>query len=151
MEDQCMKEEQEDQGFVFKDRRKISLDETEEEAAAAASAGEAPPSEETRQESRSDSAEPSPETDSRQRSALLPEVNFSTFVFSLSSSALVHLGEIPEPVSKRMQPDLGLAKQIIDTLGMIDEKTRGNLDADEERLLKGILYDLRMRFVQKNK
>jgi Domain of unknown function (DUF1844) len=151
MEDQYMKEEQEDQGFVFKDRRKISLDETEEEAAPAASAGEAPPSEEMGQESGSAYAEQAQETDSRQSRALLPEVNFSTFVFSLSSSALVHLGEIPEPMSNRMQPDLGLAKQIIDTLGMIDEKTRGNLDADEERLLKGILYDLRMRFVQKSK
>jgi len=81
----------------------------------------------------------------------LPEVNFSTFIFSLSSSALVHLGEIPEPVSRRMHQDLGLAKQIIDTLGMIEEKTRSNLDADEDRLIKGVLYDLRMRFVQKSK
>ncbi len=146
-----MKEEQEGQGFVFKDRRKISLDETQEEPGPATSAGEATSSEEAPQESQSASGEPAQKTDSgSQRSALLPEVNLSTFVFSLSSSALVHLGEIPEPVSNRMQQDLGLAKQIIDTLGMIDDKTRGNLDADEERLLKGVLYDLRMRFVQKS-
>ena len=59
----------------------------------------------------------------------------ATFIFSLSSSALVHLGEIPEPETNRTL-DLPIAKQIIDTLGMLQEKTKGNLDQDEERLLK---------------
>ncbi|HAA04910.1 MAG TPA: DUF1844 domain-containing protein [Syntrophobacteraceae bacterium] len=146
-----MNQEPEDQGFVFKDRRKISLDETSEEPAAATSTGEPSPTGEPDRESQAAAAEPSRKTDSSRHSTVLPEVNFSTFVFSLSSSALVHLGEIPEPVSNQMQQDLGLAKQIIDTLGMIADKTSGNLDADEERLIKGILYDLRMRFVQKSK
>ncbi len=74
----------------------------------------------------------------------------STFIFSLSSSALVHLGEIPEPQTNRTEVDLPIAKQIIDTLGMLQEKTKGNLDQDEERLLKSVLYDLRMRYVQKS-
>jgi hypothetical protein len=77
-------------------------------------------------------------------------VSLSTFVFSLSSSALVHLGEIPEPDTQRVQLDLPMAKQIIDTLGMLQEKTRGNLDADEDHLLKTVLYDLRLRYVQKS-
>ena len=60
----------------------------------------------------------------------------ATFIFSLSSSALVHLGEIPEPETNQTNVDLPIAKQIIDTLGMLQEKTKGNLDPDEERLLR---------------
>lgn len=140
-----MKEDQVDQGFVFKDSRKISLDDPQTEPEVATATEAETPSGEASEET------PPQNDDSGTHSMPLPEVNFSTFVFSLSSSALVHLGEIPEPVSRRMHQDLGLSKQIIDTLGMIEEKTRGNLDADEDRLIKGVLYDLRMRFVQKSK
>ena len=80
----------------------------------------------------------------------MPEVSMATFIFSLSSSALVHLGEIPEPETNRSRVDLPIAKQIIDTLGMLQEKTKGNLDQDEERLLRSVLYDLRMRYIQKS-
>ncbi len=147
-----MKEEKEDQGFVFKDRRKISLDDMESEGAAAAEPTAEHPVEEAAQEAKAAFEETSGQSESAGREKVpLPEVNFSTFVFSLSSSALVHLGEIPEPSSRQVHQDLNLAKQIIDTLGVIEEKTRGNLDADEDRLLKGVLYDLRMRFVQKSK
>ena len=79
----------------------------------------------------------------------LPEVTLSTFIFSLSSSALVHLGAIPEPETSVMKVDLPIAKQIIDTLGMLQEKTKGNLDEGEDKLLRSILYDLRMRYVEK--
>jgi hypothetical protein len=72
------------------------------------------------------------------------------FVLSLSSSALVHLGEIPDPENNQAQIDLPMAKQIIDTLGMLQEKTKGNLDQDEDKLLKTMLYDLRLRYVQKS-
>ena len=147
-----MKEEKEDQGFVFKDRRKISLDDAGSEPATTAEQGEARFGDEPVQQAEAGFEEVSRQSESdRQRSVPLPAVNFATFVFSLSSSALVHLGEIPEPASQKMHQDLNLAKQIIDTLGMIEEKTRGNLDADDERLIKGVLYDLRMRFVQKSK
>lgn len=78
----------------------------------------------------------------------LPEVNFSTFVYSLSTSALVHLGEIPEPISEKMDKNLPLAKQTIDILGILQEKTQGNLTQEEENLLNGFLYDLRMRYVK---
>jgi hypothetical protein len=145
-----MKEQKEDQGFVFKDRRKISVDDQEQrpeesrEEPARESASE--------EQARTDFESAARQTESPgEGAAPLPEVNFSTFIFSLSSSALVHLGEIPEPGTQRVHQDLQLAKQIIDTLGMMDEKTRGNLDGNEERLLKSVLYDLRMRFVQKSK
>jgi PBP1b-binding outer membrane lipoprotein LpoB len=78
----------------------------------------------------------------------LPEVSFSTFVYSLSTSALVHLGEIPEPITEKMNKNLPLAKQTIDILGILQEKTKGNLNQDEENLLNNFLYDLRMRYVK---
>ena len=78
----------------------------------------------------------------------LPEVTFSTFIYSLSTSALVHLGEIAEPTTQQMAKNLPLAKQTIDILGLLQDKTKGNLAEDEENLLNSILYDLRMRYVQ---
>jgi outer membrane biosynthesis protein TonB len=78
----------------------------------------------------------------------VPEVNFSAFVYSLSTSALVHLGEIPEPITEKMDKNLPLAKQTIDILGILQEKTKGNLTQEEENLLSSFLYDLRMRYVK---
>jgi hypothetical protein len=81
----------------------------------------------------------------------LPEVNLATFIFSLSSSALLHLGEIPNPDTNAVEVHLPLAKHIIDTLGMLQEKTKGNLEPDEDNLLRSVLYDLRLRYVQKSR
>lgn len=78
----------------------------------------------------------------------MPEVTFSAFVYSLSTSALVHLGEIPEPITEKMDKNLPLAKQTIDILGILQEKTKGNLTQEEENLLSSFLYDLRMRYVK---
>ncbi len=80
-----------------------------------------------------------------------PKLDFATLVLSLSHSALVHLGEAPHPDGDAAQKDLALARQTIDMLGLLEEKTRGNLTGDEERLLSQILYDLRMRFVERSK
>lgn len=78
----------------------------------------------------------------------LPEIDFSSFIFSLSSSALLHLGEIPDPISHKSEKSLPLAKQTIDILAMLQEKTQGNLTAEEERLMENVLYDLRMRYLR---
>ena len=78
----------------------------------------------------------------------LPEINFSTFIISLSTQALMHLGEIPNPMSGKGETDVPVAKQMIDILGMLREKTRGNLDAGEQRLMEDILFDLRMKYVE---
>lgn len=78
----------------------------------------------------------------------LPEIDFSSFIFSLSSSALLHLGEIPDPISHKREKSLPFAKQTIDILAMLREKTQGNLTTEEERLLDNILYDLRMRYIR---
>lgn len=81
----------------------------------------------------------------------LPVLDFATFVLSLSHSALMHLGEAPHPDSHKVDRNLPLAKQTIDLIGMIEEKTKGNLTGEEERLLAQVLYDLRMRYVELTK
>jgi len=78
----------------------------------------------------------------------LPAINFATFIFSLNSSALVQLGIMDDPGSGKKVKNLPLAKQTIDIIGMLDEKTRGNLDQDEKNMLKHILYDLRILYVK---
>lgn len=76
-----------------------------------------------------------------------PEITFGTFVVGLSTQALMHLGEIPDPHGGEMAPDLPAAQQLIDIIGMLQEKTRGNLDHDEQALLDAVLFDLRMKYV----
>jgi hypothetical protein len=81
----------------------------------------------------------------------LPSIDFTTFVLSLSHSALMHLGEAPNPETGAVERSLPLARQTIDLIGMLEEKTKGNLSGDEERLIGQILFDLRMRFVELEK
>lgn len=80
----------------------------------------------------------------------LPKVTFSTFVMSLASSALVQLGEVPDPADGRQAENLLLAKHTIDIISMLQEKIQKGLDDDEQRLLDGILYELRMKYVIKS-
>ncbi len=78
-----------------------------------------------------------------------PVLDFNALILSLGSSALVHLGEAPDPTGqKREQPDFTMAQQSIDLLAMLQEKTRGNLTADEVRFLDNMLYDLRVLYLQ---
>jgi hypothetical protein len=76
------------------------------------------------------------------------EVTFSGFVLGLSTQALLHLGEIPDPTSGAVQRDLPAARQVIDILGILREKTRNNLAQGEQSLLDSVLYDLRIRYVE---
>lgn len=77
----------------------------------------------------------------------LPTLDFSTFVLSIIGTAYVHLGDAPSP-DGHSDRNLPLARQDIDLLGLLQEKTRGNLTGQEERLLDQALYDLRMRFIE---
>jgi hypothetical protein len=79
---------------------------------------------------------------------LFPELNFSTFVLSLSTSVMVCLGELPDPISNEKTVNLSLAKQTITIIEILKEKTKGNLTPEEDRLLDGILYDLHIRYVK---
>jgi hypothetical protein len=78
-------------------------------------------------------------------------VDFGTFVLSLGSSALVHLGEINHPDTDQASENLLLARQTIDLLAMLEEKTRGNLTGEETRFLSDLLADLRLKFVEKTR
>ena len=79
------------------------------------------------------------------------EVTFASFIYSLTTSALVALGELPEPGTEKTEVNLPLAKQTIDILGILQEKTSGNLTDEEHNLLTNLLYDLRMRYVRVSK
>jgi hypothetical protein len=95
-------------------------------------------------------ARPAPAADP---GALPPAADFTGFVLSLATSALYHMGYVgdPEHDQPAPEPDLPLARQTIDTLEMLQQKTRGNLDAEESHLLEGVLYELHLRFVEASK
>jgi len=80
----------------------------------------------------------------------LPEINFATFILSLSSSAMLHFGDFEDPVSGKKEKNLTMAKQTIEMIDMLKEKTKGNLTPEEERLLENILYELKIRYVKES-
>ena len=129
-------EEIQGQGFVIKDKRTFdSKGEIKDE----------PEKTEARKDEGKDKVK-----EEKKDSAPLPEINFSSFLLSLSSSTLLHLGEIADPQSGEKKKDLALAKQSIDIINLLKDKTKGNLTQEEEKLLEHLLYDLRMRFVKAN-
>ena len=79
---------------------------------------------------------------------VMPAVSFITFILSLNTTALFHLGELAHPETGKKILDLELAKHTIDTLAMLAEKTDGNLDEQENELLSKVLYELKMRFIK---
>jgi len=132
---------------IIKDKRMFSEEgqDSQEEEMAAKEEEMAESSETEAKASESEDATASAEdADSFQ----LPEINFAAFIFSLNTSVLVHLGIIDDPASGKKVKNLTLAKQTIDILGMLEEKTRGNLTKDEKSMLKHILYDLRIIYVK---
>ncbi len=122
-------------GFTVTDRRSFR------------DAGEARPADDVAPPS----AAPAPEAAAPGGGPTLPAVDFHTFVLSLGSSALLHLGELEHPDVGAPQKDLPLAKHTIDILAMLEEKTRGNLTPAEEKLIGSLLYDLRLRYVEAQK
>ena len=130
--------EKQGKGFKVEDRRRFS--ETGE-ARDTAKTDERPSDEPVRPSASNVGAHPADQAEA------LPEINFSTFIISLSTQALMHLGEIADPVSGKAEADLPGAKQMIDILSLLQEKTRGNLDPGEQQLVEDVLYDLRMRYV----
>lgn len=89
-----------------------------------------------------------PDSDAAGIPAAFPQIDFSTFVLSLSQTAYVHMGDAPDPGDGLQQSSLPLARQTIDILALLEEKTRGNLTGEEERVLEQVLYDLRLRYVE---
>ncbi len=125
----------EDKGYTVKDRRFHQL--SEEEKAEARTAG---------------SSQEKAFKEAAQKAAAGvaggPEITFSSLIFSLSSTAFMHLGAIPDPNTGKTEKNLVLAKQTIDLLGVLREKTRNNLDSEEENLFDHLLYDLRMAYIK---
>ena len=79
-------------------------------------------------------------------------ISFVAFIFSLASNAAVHFGDLPDPVTNEKRPaDLAAAAQLIDIIAMLEEKTRGNLTADERQMVDSVLYELRMRYLEARK
>ena len=97
---------------------------------------------------------PSPSQDSSERPQTRgtpPTGDFGFFISSLSMQTLMALGEIPNPTTNLPEEDLEQAKSLIDILGMLQQKTKGNLSAEEGKMMESILYELRMKFVAKTR
>lgn len=133
-----MEEEKKDKGFTVRDKRRFDESGETKKGADGAQAEPARPSGPADAPGMKSTAAPQD----------LPEIDFSTFVFSLSTSALFHFGDFPDPVTKSVEKNLPAAKQTIDILGLLKEKTRGNLAQEEEQLLDNLLFELRMRYVK---
>ena len=82
----------------------------------------------------------------------MPPLDFTSFVISLATTAAIHFGDMADPLTgQKPEPNLDGAAQMIDILSLLEEKTRGNLTAEERQLLDQILYELRLRFVEASK
>jgi Domain of unknown function (DUF1844) len=131
-----MAEEKEGAGFVVKDKRLFS------------ESGETT----TNEKEKSSVTEEKPqaqETTGKPEDFDFPPINFTNFVLSLSTSALFHFGDFPDPSSgTKTEKNLPAAKQTIDILDMINEKTKGNLNEQENNLIQGVLYELKLRYVK---
>ena len=131
---------EEEKGFVIKDKRSFD-DKGELKKDAAAAEDKEPEKSETKEEVGDDQAERPP----------LPEANFMSLIFSLSSSALFNLGEVPDPNTGEKKKDLQIAKHTIDIIAMLKEKTEGNLTDEETKFLESVLTDIRWRYVNASK
>jgi hypothetical protein len=121
---------EDDKGYTIRDKRKLFQD--------------GPEREENTENREGQTGAP----EGWEKSGLFNELGFSTFILSLSTSALVHLAELPDPVSNEKKVNLQLAKQTIALIEMLKEKTKGNLTGEEGRLIDDLLYDLRLKYVQ---
>jgi hypothetical protein len=132
-----MEEKKKDSGFVVKDKRlfgELDKDQTQEETKREAA---------EEKQARPDNSGQKPDNENN-----YPPINFTNFVLSLSTSALFHFGDFPESEDGVPQKNLPAAKQTIDILDMLNEKTKGNLDKNESNLIQGVLYELKMRYVK---
>lgn len=154
-------EQEKDQGFKVTDRRSSFR---EDAAESPKSETTTPPGEEAREQEptaqkqtapppREEMPKGEPEAPSAEPTAFppFPEANLLTLIFSLYTHTQICLGLLPDPVSQKPQKDLPQAKYNIDLLGVLKEKTAGNLTQEEEQTLENILYELRMGYVEANK
>ena len=123
----------EGEGFVIKDSRSSQLSEEEAET----------------QDTQESSKQVGAETDQQSQQPF--QIDFSTFIMSLTSSAFYHLGDIADPETGKTETNLPAVHQTIDMLTMLREKTKGNLNEEENKLLEQLIYELQMKYVAKTK
>jgi len=131
-----MEDDKKEKGFVIKDKR--IFDES----------GEARKEELKKEEALTEDRPQEKKREETLREEYVPKVTFSNFVLSLSTTVLYHFGDFPDPATNKAEKNLTAAKQTIDMLNMLKNKTVGNLDNNEKELLDGILYELMMRYVK---
>jgi hypothetical protein len=137
--------EDEDKGYTVEDRRYLHLSEEEKAKVRDKAGTKGAAAAEAFQEASQKAAS---EADKSAQEVPFPEITFSSLLFSLSSSAFVSLGVIPDPNTGKVEKNLPLVKQTIDLLGLLRDKTRNNLAPEEEALFDNLLYDLRMSYVR---
>ena len=129
------KENVEGEGFVIKDKRSSQISEDD---------ATFQDEQETKDQKK--------QTDSSKEKETEPfQVDFSTFIMSLTSSAFYHLGDMPDPSTGKKEVNLPAVQQTIDMLIMLREKTKGNLKEDEKKLLEQLVYELQVKYVAKTK
>jgi hypothetical protein len=139
-------------GFIIRDQRKFTQEGDRKEKASRAKEQKfesqqevnGRPSSAEQKEAR-DKKAPAREED---EDMPLPEVNFTSLVFSLVHSAMLALGNLPDPATGKTERRLPMAKHVIDTIGMLQQKTKGNLTEEEQRLIDDSLFNLRMHYVE---
>ncbi len=149
----------EEKGFILREKDDIEAEETTsspdentkpaDEPAGDKVSEDKPPEDEPPEDEPTEDEPPEDELpEDEPEEAQFPKVDFSTFSFSLNQSALMHLGVIADPTTGKKSKNLSLAKQTIDILGMLEEKTAGNLTKDESDMLVAMLYNLRMIYIK---
>ncbi len=136
--------------FKVVDKRKVADSESESGVKERIAAEQAEAEKETAGEK---NPEKGPEEAQAAPNAEIPnfEADFATFIYSLNTQALLFMGKIPNPISKKYEKDIGTAKYLIDTIDMLSKKTKGNLDENEAKLIENVLYDLRMAYISEKK
>jgi hypothetical protein len=144
-------EEGSEAGFTVKDKRRIGKEEEKETASSAQETTkpeDIDTSKETEKQPEAKEGGPPPDEKMTDGEQELPPIDFMSFIMSLSTSALIYLGEVPDPVDNETKKIIPMAKQMIDLISLLSEKTKGNLTADEEKYMENILFELRMLFIK---
>jgi len=146
-------EKKEPDSFTVKDRRRFVVDASgDAQSEGDTTASEKPSPQEPHRDDGGAAGDQPREASSRQEQrAPLPEIDFATFVLSLSSNAFFHLGLIENPMTGKIERNLPLARQTIDIITLLQEKTKGNLTQDESNLIDNLLADLRLKYVNEAK
>lgn len=137
-------EEEQDQSFKVTDKRSFDEDGQPRENAAEQTQNRREP-----EKAPASQQGGAPATDAPQGTS--PRIDFPSYILSYYTQGLVLLGEVPNPYTNKKEEDLEAARHTVDILGMLQEKTKGNLSSEENQLLESVLYEVRMKYMAKIK